>query len=279
MGCVYGIKNTINEKWYIGQTVSDNPKKRINHHFGLRDTHAPLLYRAIKKYGVEVFEAVVIEDNIPDDQSLLDSREVFHIASYNSIAPNGCNIKEGGSNGRHSEESRRKMSKSHKDIQKGEDHPMFGKSHSAEAKEKIGRTNKGNKHFLGKKHSSESKLKIGKAHKGKKVTTETRRKMSKSHKGIQSGENHPMFGKPSSMRGKKHSVETKTKMSKKKKGKNTGIDNHFYGKKHSAETKEKMSKAHKGRSSPMEGRKHTPETRAKMSESQKKSHNERKVNV
>ncbi|MCX5781777.1 MAG: NUMOD3 domain-containing DNA-binding protein [Elusimicrobia bacterium] len=73
----------------------------------------------------------------------------------------------------HSEESKRKMSESHK-----------GKHPSEEARRKNSESHKGNKHPLyGKHRSDETKRKISKAHKGKHHSEETRRKMSETRKG------------------------------------------------------------------------------------------------
>lgn len=65
-------------------------------------------------------------------------------------------------------------------------------------------------------------------HKDKIVSEETRKKMSESHIGIQSGENHPFFGKH-------HTEEIRNKLSKCNKGENSplygkrGEMNHNFG--------------------------------------------------
>ena len=109
---------------------------------------------------------------------------------------------------------------------------------------------------------------------GKKVSAETRKKMSESNK----GENHPLFGKH-------HSAKTRKKMGESKKGEN----NPFFGKHHSAETRKMMSEAHKGKhpseesrkkmseskkgeNHPMFGKHHSAEARNKMSEAHKGNH-------
>ena len=98
---------------------------------------------------------------------------------------------------------------------------------------------------LGMKLSSATKEKISKAHKGRKHSDEYREKMSKST----SAEKNGMYGK-------KHSEESKKKMAEKaklrspdseetrKKKARHGKDNGMYGKKHSEESKEKMKKNH-----------------------------------
>ena len=59
-----------------------------------------------------------------------------------------------------------------------------GRTHSPEAKRKIGEAHKGNKYCLGHKCSDETKQKISNATKGKIVSLETRQKLSDSHKGV-----------------------------------------------------------------------------------------------
>ena len=97
---------------------------------------------------------------------------------------------------------------------------------------------------------------------GYKHTTETLKRLSNSHLGI----NNPMFGKTSPMLGRKFSEETRIKMSKNHyncNGENnpmfnkgyfvSGERNHFFNKKHTNETKDKMKKNHanfKGRNHP-----------------------------
>ena len=84
-----------------------------------------------------------------------------------------------------------------------------------------------------------------------------------------SGENNPMFGKPSVLKGKHHSAETRKKMSESKKGEN----NPLFGKHHSAEALNKMSDSKKGENNPLFGKHHSAETRKMMSEANKGKNN------
>ncbi len=81
---------------------------------------------------------------------------------------------------------------------------------------------------------------------------------------------HIWRGRSNNRLGIKHTEETKKKMSKSHIGKQTGPDNPAYGKKMSKETCRKKSKAMKGRflkeENPFYGKKHTPETKRRMSE-------------
>lgn len=90
----------------------------------------------------------------------------------------------------------------------------------------------GNKGAAGRKLSEETKRKLSEAHKGKHLSEETRQKMSKIHKG---------------KKRKPFSEESKRKMSESHKGKYVGKNSPSFGKHHSDEAKRKMSESHKGK--------------------------------
>ena len=84
----------------------------------------------------------------------------------------GYNIANGGnSNGKHSDETRKKIKENHFNIS-GENHPMYGRHHSKETKQKISEANKGHK------MSEETRQKMSKARKGKPVSEETKIELS-----------------------------------------------------------------------------------------------------
>lgn len=96
-GSIYIIKNTINDKVYIGQTIQ-SVERRFNKHkndslkdYGVYKTNK--FYRAIKKYGFENFYYEILEDNINEER--LDEREIYWIKYYNSYE-NGYNSTLGG---------------------------------------------------------------------------------------------------------------------------------------------------------------------------------------
>lgn len=93
---IYIIKNDINNKVYIGQSI--NIHKRIQEHFWKSEcskdvSYNSALHLAIRKYGKEHFYYEILEEC---DVSLLDEREREYIKQYNSISPNGYNILSGG---------------------------------------------------------------------------------------------------------------------------------------------------------------------------------------
>ncbi|KKN01758.1 hypothetical protein LCGC14_1124550 [marine sediment metagenome] len=101
---------------------------------------------------------------------------------------------------KHSEETKRKMSESHK----GTKNHFYGKCHSEGAKRKTSEALKGRTRSP---FSEEHKRKMSEAQKGKKLSKETKRKMSEVRKG------------------KKLSEETKRKMSESRKGANNPMWN------------------------------------------------------
>lgn len=88
---------------------------------------------------------------------------------------------------------------------KGENHPMYGKKHTKETKNKISNSCKN------KIVSSETKNKISIALKGRKIKDETKNKISKIKKNQNKGIKNPNYGN-------KWSDEQKANFSKKKKG-------------------------------------------------------------
>lgn len=89
---IYIIKNKINDKVYIGQSI--NAQRRFISHLSrakINSDHSPI-HDAINKLGKENFYLEILEKQI----SNYDEREKYWIKYYNSIVPNGYNLLEGG---------------------------------------------------------------------------------------------------------------------------------------------------------------------------------------
>lgn len=143
-GVIYLVINKINNKIYVGQTVGSF-KDRYNGDIS-KYTHNEHLRRSIEKYGIDNFY-IVEEYKVAYSQEELDYLEDWYITIYDTINPSmGYNKRGGGSNGRMSQETRKKMSESKK-----------GKTHSEESKQKISESLKG------KTHSEETKQKLSKS--------------------------------------------------------------------------------------------------------------------
>ena len=170
---IYILTNTINEKQYIGQSIKDPriTNGRIHHHFSLRNPTCRLIHRAIKKYGQDAFRIEIIHYSRASIEAL-NTIEQWYIVKQNALTPNGYNLTTGGQNGRPSEETRRKRSKTLKGRPKSAEH----RSNIAEAN----RSRKGEKHhYYGKSLTKEHRLKMSESHKGKTISPEHRAKMRK----------------------------------------------------------------------------------------------------
>lgn len=88
-------------------------------------------------------------------------------------------------------------------------------------------------------------------------TEETKKRISESHKGKGLGKDNPMYGKSSWNKGKKMSEESRKKLSESCKGRTpwnkgkkcpslSGENNSFYGRRHTKETKERLRQIHIG---------------------------------
>lgn len=91
---IYMHKNKINNKVYIGQTN----KAKASYRWGINGSGyktQPKFYRAIKKYGWNNFEHIILEENIFLNN--IDLKEQYYINKYNSIK-NGYNCQKGGIN-------------------------------------------------------------------------------------------------------------------------------------------------------------------------------------
>ena len=109
-GFIYIIENSINDKYYIGQTV--NPSKRWSKHCSEK-SHSRAIYSAIQKYGKENFEFILLENCKSLEE--LNRREKLWISYTDTVSPNGYNLIEGGgSSGRCSLETRQRISDSKK---------------------------------------------------------------------------------------------------------------------------------------------------------------------
>lgn len=138
---IYGIRNTVNDKIYIGKTGMNFGDRWDSHRSLLNNNKHdnPYLQNAWNKYGSDKFEFIIIEDCSVE---VLEEREKYYIKLYKDLNLS-YNIHNGGNEGYN-----------------------LGKHLSEETKRKIGEKNKIN--GLGIKASDETKKKMSKSHKCKK---------------------------------------------------------------------------------------------------------------
>jgi group I intron endonuclease len=89
-GIIYKITSP-SGKVYVGQTIRSFEKRVAEHK--RESSCCTLIKRAIDKYGDEM-NYELIEENVPQEQ--LDEREIYWIKHFNSLAPDGYNLKTGG---------------------------------------------------------------------------------------------------------------------------------------------------------------------------------------
>jgi group I intron endonuclease len=160
---IYIIRCNLHAKVYIGQTWSSIVSRFGYHRRSAKNNVQGCikLNNSIRKYGIENFIIEKLDESY--SQEAANELEDQYILKFDSIKT-GLNCKRGGAHGEYSQESKNKMSKSKMGIKNnrygitGAAHPMFGKTHTNEAKQKIIDAQTGEKHWsFGKTVSTETK--------------------------------------------------------------------------------------------------------------------------
>lgn len=114
-----------NNKVYIGIT-SQNPIDRWENGRGYKKQ--PLFFNAILKYGWNNFKHEILFSGLTQEQA--EQKEVELINVYKSnLRKYGYNIANGGNSvGKHSEETKQKISQSHIGIHAGNKNPCYGRT-------------------------------------------------------------------------------------------------------------------------------------------------------
>ena len=121
-GQIYLIRNKVNNKCYVGQatcfTGTNNNKwgtlgrwkSHVREALKTNVDHCTVLNNAIRKYGEDGFEIFTL---IKCSIDKLDENEIHFVQLYNSLQPNGYNIKSGGYSSKNSEDTIEKMKAAH----------------------------------------------------------------------------------------------------------------------------------------------------------------------
>ena len=228
-GIIYCATNRVNGKRYVGKTTKGLPHRRRGHLASYEcGDHTTVFYRALRKYGDAAFDWHVLA-RVSVDR--LNSAEVAFIAALRTKMPRGYNMTDGGDGGatitgRHrSEATRRAIGDAQRGRNKGR---TFEEIHGPE-------------------RAAEIKAKAGSKLRGKKVSDETRRKLSDAN----SRRNTPEYRARISARLMGHAVSesARKKMSASQKKR-----------KHPPHTEETKVKIGRGR----RGKMHTEETKARI---------------
>jgi group I intron endonuclease len=151
MGYIYKITNKIDQKVYVGQTSRDLELRWREHK--KKRSNCKYLKHAFEKHGIENFKFDLICVSFDEN---LNSLEEEYIKKFNSLVPNGYNLRNGGNNGKLNEETKKKISETLK----------------------VSLKNKVNVKRIGKSPSEETRKKLSEKLKGIKKSEETRQSFS-----------------------------------------------------------------------------------------------------
>lgn len=197
MGVIYCLEFP-NGKKYIGQTIQPLNLRLKQHKI---QSYCKAVHNAIIKYND--FKCNILIE-VQDDE--LDFYEEHFITLYNTLVPNGYNIRSGGKKSKFCEETKQKMSSSHKgkthslDTKNAISKALTGRKLDDEVKYKISITKKNmilsddskmKMSRLGMKHTDDAKNKVSAFNKGKYVSKETCKKLSQSLRKI--GKDLPIY--------------------------------------------------------------------------------------
>jgi group I intron endonuclease len=146
---IYTIKNLVNGKMYVGQTIQANAKMRWYSHCDMvRKGKKSHLYDSMRKHGIEKFLWEIVERaNTIEELNELEAKWLAHYRILGEV----YNNREAGGNKLHSTESIEKMKQVHKlrhannvigGWKRRDGGPMKGKNHKAESKIKSSLSNK-----------------------------------------------------------------------------------------------------------------------------------------
>ena len=175
MNEVYLITNRINGKRYVGITCRGYQERFKEHIHEAINGSTTILHNAIRKYGIDNFDLMLLENNIPDED--IGYKEQDYIQLYNTFYSSGIgyNMTEGGGG-------------------------MSGYRHTEASKHQIGNSLKGHK------FPESRNVKIQQAMTGREYKPEWREALSQSRLGRFKGSENPFYGKH-------HSDETKQRVS------------------------------------------------------------------
>jgi len=177
MNDVYLITNRVNGKRYVGITCRGYLERFKEHVHEAVAGSTTILHNAIRKYGADSFDVILLETNVPDSD--IEKREQYYIKLYSTFYTSGIgyNMTEGGggmSGYKHTEAAKKQISSSltghvfpesrNKKIQTA----MIGREYKPEwrkalSEARLGRFTGADNPFYGKHHSATTKDKVSDA--------------------------------------------------------------------------------------------------------------------
>lgn len=162
IGTIYCIRNIINNKMYIGKTLSFKRRRR-EHLYELRsgNHHNKHLQKSWNKYGEDNFSLCILLNLVCDSEEYLGIIEELFIRHFNTnngeFGYNATTGGEGVSGYKHTQEELDKVSR----ALKGRVGTFLGKKHSEKTRADMSIKYKGSGNgMFGKRHSEDTKRKI-----------------------------------------------------------------------------------------------------------------------
>jgi len=183
---VYQITNTSNGNFYVGSSV--NIYKRWKDHsrsLNRGNHHSDYLQNAWNKYGEENFKFEIIEEVL--DKSKLIEREQYYL---DTLKPEYNICPQAGKN------TSGAAFYKNKEYQKRKNEAIKGFKQTTEARKKISASHIGNVNAKGSIRTEEQRKKMSENLKKRWQNKEYKQRLSNAHKGLFSGEKHPLYGKP-----------------------------------------------------------------------------------
>lgn len=166
---IYKITNKTNGKTYIGQSIDID--RRWKEHRNSYKTGKEILYRAIRKHGIENFEFEIITECEKEELNELEQKYVLLYKSYVGFKKSkGYNMTTGG------DSATERTPKTKEQIEKLRS-KLKGRKFTKEHLENMSKSR------MGKKASDETKRKLSLIRKGKKFSKEHRENIGKSQVG------------------------------------------------------------------------------------------------
>ena len=164
--CIYMYVNKINGKKYIGQ--AQNFTRRHKEHQWSSHNEADSSYdypfhKAIRKYGIDGFDIVILKENI-ETREMMDYYEKLFIKEHDCLAKDskGYNVSEGGKGGNkfagRTEEQMNETRLKMRESSKGEKSNTYGKPRSEKIKQEQAQRMKGNTYTYERTNETKKKL-------------------------------------------------------------------------------------------------------------------------